>query len=477
LISFFRIFDPLRLTSLAIVLLGLRLPMILHGIPLTVAELSWMLVGEKMAEGAMLYKEIWYQLEPLSAFVYYLINLLFGKSQLAFQLVNILLIFFQSAYLNLVLNKNNVFNERTSIPGLLYILFSSLFFDFYTLSPVVMGITFLLPAFNLLLSQLKINEHPEIIFRIGILTGIASLFYMSLTFYILFMLLVMVLFINPPVRSYFTLLTGFALSYIFLGCYYFMYGGISSLYHNLIHPYFNISVVPVISWHAFILIVLPVLATALMSLMAVINQSKYGNYQYTVFKINIIWILSGSVAMALAKRLEPFHFFMVVLPLTILATHYFIILKNVWYKEAAFLLLAASVILISYGNLYLFLNENFIVDKSEMIVKQPSVHDYKNQKIVVMGYEPEIYLNNKLATPYLSWNLASSHLENMDNYPTMAEVYRHFRKDMPDIIIDKQNVIPKVFYRLPALEKHYVKADSTSIYYRKTLQSAEGPKR
>ena len=106
--------------------------MLVKGIPLLTPELSWMLVGERMAEGGVLYKDIWYQLEPFSAGFYCFIDYIFGKSQLSYQIINIILIFIQALVFNLITNFNNIYNDRSCIPGLIYLLFGSLFFYFAT---------------------------------------------------------------------------------------------------------------------------------------------------------------------------------------------------------------------------------------------------------------------------------------------------------------------------------------------------------
>jgi hypothetical protein len=80
LITLFRNGSPLRILSVLAFLLLLRLPVLLNGVPVLSPELKWMLVGERMDQGFMLYTGIWDNTAPLSACVYWLIDLVFGRS-------------------------------------------------------------------------------------------------------------------------------------------------------------------------------------------------------------------------------------------------------------------------------------------------------------------------------------------------------------------------------------------------------------
>jgi hypothetical protein len=470
LISFFRIFDPIRLIGLFLIFLALRLPMVLKGTPLLVPELSWMLVGERMAGGGVLYKDIWFQLEPFAAGFYCIIDFLFGKSQLTYQLINIILLFFQALIFNLITNFNNVYNDRSYIPSLMYLLFSSLFFDFATLSPVVMGMTFLLPAFNLLLIQLRTKENEDMLLYIGMLSGTASLFYLSLLFFPVFVILVLVLYIHPPVRLYFTMLTGFFMPFMLVACFYFLKGGLSGLYMVLGQSFFEISIHPLISISGLVMILLPVAIICAASLLVISNKSKYINFQYLIVKVLGVWFFVGGIFLCFVKNLEPYHLMMFVIPLSMLASHYFLILKNKLVKEISFLLLAISIILLNYGNVYGYLKKHTI-NYDHMIVKNSGKYKgLSDKKILVLGNEPEAYLGNKMATPYYSWQLASKQLTGLQNYYNMSEIYKNFSRDLPEVIIDQHNIVPGLFYRLPALEEKYVRQGKKNIYIKNAGQ-------
>jgi hypothetical protein len=64
----------------------LRLPYLISSEWLSIPELRWLLVGETLNEGDLLYVDILDDIGPLSAYVYSVLNFLFGRSQLAIQI-------------------------------------------------------------------------------------------------------------------------------------------------------------------------------------------------------------------------------------------------------------------------------------------------------------------------------------------------------------------------------------------------------
>ncbi len=81
MLTFFRVNDPYRIIGIFVLLLLLRLPYWISGDHLTLPELNWMLLGERLAEGNRLYSGVWDNTGPLSAGVYLMIEWIFDRSQ------------------------------------------------------------------------------------------------------------------------------------------------------------------------------------------------------------------------------------------------------------------------------------------------------------------------------------------------------------------------------------------------------------
>ena len=122
LIQFFKINDPLRIAYFFLIGLIIRSIAIIWVIPMLNPEFQWMLVGEKLAEGFILYNGLEDHIPVLSGFFYWLMSELFGRSHLAHLILSSVLVFFQAVIFNLAINKSDLFNEKTYVPGLLYII-------------------------------------------------------------------------------------------------------------------------------------------------------------------------------------------------------------------------------------------------------------------------------------------------------------------------------------------------------------------
>ena len=89
---------------------------------------------------------------------------------------------------------------------------------------------------------------------------------------------------------------------------------------------------------------------------------------------------------------------------------------------------------------------------------------FVKKRILVIGEDEGEYLNNFTATPYLNWDLARYDLKNLDNFDSVIHIYDNFRQDPPDYVIDKENVMPRLFIRVPALKKRYKPSPWKNIY-------------
>jgi hypothetical protein len=97
----------------------------------------------------------------------------------------------------------------------------------------------------------------------------------------------------------------------------------------------------------------------------------------------------------------------------------------------------------------------------------PLPNNITNRRVLIIGEDLSAYRQNQLATPYLNWDLAKYDLKNLDNYESVINVFDHFRQDPPDYIIDRENVVEKLFQRAPALALRYEKTATPGVYKRK----------
>ncbi|MEM9390503.1 MAG: hypothetical protein AAGA02_08515, partial [Bacteroidota bacterium] len=179
MLSFFRLNDPYRLLVIFLLLLAVRLPALLGSYDTSVQELNLMLTGERLASGFDMYSDVWETTSPISAGVFGVIDFLFGRSQTAYLIIAWIFVCIQVFFFNRLVLTNKVYNENTYVPGLVYGLVASLHSDFFTLTPMLMGVTFLLPALNNIFNHIEVRaKHDEQILYIGLYVGLAYLVYL-----------------------------------------------------------------------------------------------------------------------------------------------------------------------------------------------------------------------------------------------------------------------------------------------------------
>ncbi|MFN3404462.1 MAG: hypothetical protein ACK40G_10240 [Cytophagaceae bacterium] len=456
MIRFFKKFDIIQLVVLFILLLLFRLPVFLNGKPLLLQELDWLLIGERLGNGFMMHRDIYDITGPFAAFTYYISDLIAGKSQISLFILSTLFVFVQAGFCVLIFNANSVFRERTTLPGLFYILFSSAFFDFYTLSPTLLGLTFLILSLHFLFKQVRSVITQELMFYTGLCIGVASLFSIDFSVFLLFAFSSTIFFANPDLRKALILVVGFFFPFMITGVYYFFGNGFGYFFQQNFVALFSY---PQQSFFLFdVAVLISVIPSGLLlaGLAFIINRSKLINYQYNIVKIMFLWLIFSAVYLIVSLELA-LNSMLVFLPVLVFFTsHLFLLFSGKVLEESVFWTCAVCILMLNYGILYKFALRKKNIDFSAIVVNQ-DVKISEGKKILVLGNEKSFYHNNTLATPYFNWQLSEPVLRRQDHYSSVITTYKNFKSDLPEIIIDKNAVMPEVFNRIPELEKIYSK--------------------
>jgi hypothetical protein len=455
-------------------LLVLRVPLLLHGLPLIQPELNWMLVGERIHRGFMIYTQTWDSLSPLSSGVYGLIDLLFGRSQLAYQLLSMALVMFQSAYFSYSLQRHDLYQERTHLPAILYVLCATLFYDFYTLSPVLLGLTFLLVAFNGVITQLNHDGVDDEAFGVGFYLGVAALFYIPFGWFIVWAFVVFLLLSAIRLRKFLLLLFGFVLPLAIVLLAFYLLNAYDAIYFNWIAVFWERYIQYYADFQTFIVVLVPLVVLLLLAASQLLSgNTRFINYQIRCQQAMFLWLGAGVLTLFFADEFTPFVFLVFVPPVAFFGTFYFLIIRKAWLGELAFWLVLGYIVFNNLGRFYLPVSERIWRDQRLAIRESHALYDFSNKRLLIIGQGLDEYQDNIPATPYLTWRLARRHFDKLDSYTTVIELYNNFIQDPPEVIVDKQNVVPRMFNRLPALGSQYEKGTAPNIYFRKkTLKSS-----
>ena len=468
MLSFFRSFAPYQYGSLLAVLLLIRLPLLVTPLPLLIPELNWMLVGEQMRQGYTLYRDIWDSVSPLSAGVYWIIDLAVGRSQGAYWVVAALVSVFQIVYFNYVMNARDVFSERSFWPGLFYALFLNLSFDCATLSPVLMSLTFLLLAFGSLIRQLGRQGATDEVFEVGVYVGLAALFYLPSGLFILWVSLSLLFFTGATFRQHSLTVFGFAFPILLVVFYYYFTDSLDDFNRNLLTSVFRVRQYDLSDFGTLAASLVVPLTVGVLGFLSLFNTvSRYVNFQQRCQQIMLMWVVTAVLTIPLMPFLAPMLFLTFVPPVAFFAVLYFSNFRRAWLRELAFLGVVVLVVAVFYQGVMRLLPGVDVGRLSSLQVKKSSLPDrIRNRKVLIIGEDLSGYRYNKTATPYLNWDLAKYDLRNLDNYEAVINIYDHFRRDPPDFVIDRQQVIPKLFQRVPALAVQYRPTETAGVYER-----------
>jgi hypothetical protein len=457
LLGLFRINDPYRLIVVFILLFGVRLPFMISDTTLTVNELSWMVIGEKLHGGALLYEGLWTDMAPLSAIVYWIVDLIADRSMFAYRLLGAIIFFLQASYFNIILLRHKVFNENNYIPSLLYVLYGLVIFNEITLSPQLMGLTFVLFAINSLFTHMasgrRTDENP---LNIGIYTGLSALFYLPFVYFLLAWLLALLLYSSTIWRRYLLLLYGFMFVFFVLWIFYAWKESTRALNADFFQSIFRPDVKPVFELRSMLIILSVPVLILLDSMRRVFRFPGYTNFQVrlqTVFFFLIvvfafIWIFYSSRDGLHLVLLAPFMSFFL--------SHSLLLLRKAWKREAAFLFMLVYLLVFYFGVPHDWFHMSSVVDVRDLLVKQVETPvQVQGKKIAVLGDNIHLYRDASLATPYFDWALSKRQLQNLDYYDNVVEILDNFRSDMPDIIVDPENVMPPIFSKIPFLRQRY----------------------
>lgn len=450
-------------------MLLIRLPLFLHSFPLLIPELNWMIIGEQINQGDLLYRDIWDSVSPLSALVYWGMHSLFGRSVLALHGAATLVAVWQVVYFNYLINNRDIYPDRSFWPGLLYMLFLHISFDCLSLSPVLMSTSFLLLAFGTLVRQMDRRGATDEVFEVGFYIGVAALFYLPSALFIIWAVLSLLFYTGATFRQYSLSLFGFLFPFAATVLFYYLCDSLDDFNRNLLASVFRVRQYSLSDFQSLLASLLIPLGLGTLGFLSLFSRSgRYVNFQQRIQQIMVIWFVIAVLTIGLMPFLAPMVFLSFVPPMAYFTYFYFEGIRRVWLAELTFLIAFILILLLFYQGALGLIPGSSLGRLSNLQVRpSPLTTTIQNRRILIIGEDLSAYRYNRLATPYLNWDLAKYDLKNLDNYEAVINVFDHFRNDPPDYIIDRENVVGKLFQRAPALAAQYEKTDLTDVYKHK----------
>jgi len=454
LLSYFKLNDPFRLVPLFVLVFLLKLPTFLN--PASYPDVyHWFTIGEAMQSGNSMYIDIWDGLAPFSSTIYMVITWTFDRSILSLMLFGALLTFFQAIIINNFCIQAKLFQDNTYLPSLVYILISSSHPAFFTLSPSLMGLTFILLGLGKLLSHVEFRAKQDLhIILIGLYFGFAPLFYLPFVVIIPIGLVLLALFSNTILRRYLLLIITSLTPLVVAFFYYWL---ISDRPVYFIHNYLLIGnydsyYLPitwvnggvVLSFGAFFMSI---------GILSFGKQRRLTNYQYRI--VQLFFVLGALMLFTLLLEKPTTQYSLVVfIPITI----FFIVHLISLFRNKFFSSLLASILFLGPPLLLWLISHQYITETSTT-PNISKIGNYKaivkNKNIMVLGSAKDLYNEASLAGPFYDWGLSKSFFNKLDYYDNLVFLKAHFDKSKPELIIDLENNWPNISKRLPSVSKQY----------------------
>ena len=472
MLSFFRLNDPYRLIVIFFLLVLIRFPFFLGDFPLILPELQWMLIGEKMSAGSQLYTELWDDVAPFSATVYWLLDELFGRSPWAYHILGILLVFFQAYLFNDLLLRNRAYTQNTYVPAFIYIILMNCFFDFSSLPPVLMSLTFILLAINNIFKRIDNQTKDEFFLNTGIYLGLATLFYLPCFLFLFSTFLSLLFFTGSIPRRYLLLVYGLYVPLVLTWFYYYWNNGEVGFSINFLQSPFWLKPNYYVEFKTLTAIICIPLFYTLLSLWSINRRSHFVNYQVRLQYAMFFVLVMAGLSFSITKDFAPYQLIIFVPAMAFFISHYFLLLKTGIMSEIKFSIFWGLIIFINWGSVYNFFPLETWFNIENMLVKETkwSAH-IKDKRVLLLGDNLHVYKEAQHATPYLNWQLSQLQLNYPNYFDNISDIYQKFSDDMPEIIIDEKQIAPVLFEKIPLIGNSYEDTGIPGMYQLKSVSN------
>ena len=453
LLRFFRINDPYRLLGILVVLILISLPLFLDPVKLTLDELKMFVLGESLNQGMSLYAEILTSTPPVAAWMLGWVEMLFGRSQTAAQVLSLIFLFFQVSFFTVILINSRAHHENTYLPALIFGVLALFSFDMLSFPNELIASTVLLFAMNNLFKEIEFRiQQDEIVLNLGVYIGIASLLVFSYALYLPGVVIILAIFTRLSLRKALLVLFGFMLPHAFLILLFYLKGRHAALIENFYLANLNwqddssMSIASVL-----VLCIVPVLFL-LFSLIMLSREARLTKYQSQLSQIMFLWILLAIAEVAISGSLKPHQLITSIPPLSYFISHYILLIRR---KKLAEFTIWAFMISIS-GIMYLTRYDRIAsVNYSNLYPAKSPYNQIKDKHVLILGSDWGLLENNKMSSGFFDWKLTQTVFSELDYFDNVVLIDKAFGDQTTDIIVDEENRMKDVFKRIPELQQRY----------------------
>lgn len=432
--------------------------------PLTIPELRWMVIGESVSLTKILYQDVWDDVAPLSALVYSVIDSIMGRSQWGYQILAILVVFLQCFLFNQLLLVSKAYKENTYIPALIYAILVSTFFDFFTLSPALMSGVFQLLIIKAIFYHISYKARDEQFLNLGLALGLTALIYLPSLAYLPVTILALGLYSTMNFKKYILLFFGFIFPVVLVAIFFFWHGALLDFIEYYFLSWIDTPFREFVSLKSILTVFLPAILLLIYSWLKIYSAGRYNNHQTNYMLVMLLFLAGAFVMVFLARERVPHQFLVFAAPVSFFLGHLFLLLKRRFFAELVFTVFVALTLAGNYGVLYQLIVPSDFIQYEGLLVSETKWDELvKGKRILILGSEPDAYLHASLTTPYFNWDLSKNHLSKLNSFNNLSAIYENFSREMPEVIIDQQQLVPDLFDQMPTIASKYTRQEEAYV--------------
>jgi hypothetical protein len=259
------------------------------------------------------------------------------------------LILGQALLVNYLVNHYNLLSKPTFLPALMYVTLTALFTPFMVLSaPLICNFLLIWMLFKLL-SFYKSDDAKSIAYDLGMIVAIGSLIYFPFIFLFLAIWIALVIFKPFNWREWVSGILGYVTVFFFLAVFYYLnarlgrfydiWAPLGSKFPNSIH----------IEYLDY-LVLIPVIIIIILYFVK-LQQNFYKSYVQVrkSFQLLFIMFLITGLSFYVRTAFNLNHFILCAVPAAVFFSYYFVNATTKWFYESLYLLLLISIIYFQFN--------------------------------------------------------------------------------------------------------------------------------
>jgi hypothetical protein len=334
----------------------------------------------------------------------------------------------------------------------IYLLLFLLTREFYVPDPALLGLTFLLLTWKEIIQQQKTLLVNDRVFLVGIYLATATLLFPAYFWLLPWAILSLLFYSGITIRQLILVLIGFLFVLTITSLVFSFRGNLSYLWQVYRNSAFEFQLISWTESKRVLYSFAPAIVIGIWGLYKVVGNPKIRAHAQKAQQTTIIWFFFSFISIANFPSYHRINFVLLLPPLAYFGLNIFYVIKKNWQKEVIFLALLTAV---------------FFTHQLDKIPSNPRTPIPLNgQKLLILGPEIEGYLHNKMAGPFVNWELAKPLLSQLNSYKNVIIVQEYFSKDQPVYIYDSEGYFAKIGQHLPSITQQYVLV-SPKLYRKK----------